>query len=389
MSSLQGVTVLDLTRLLPGPYCTMLLGDLGARVIKLEDTKTGDGAREMLPGIYYSVNRNKESIAVDLKQEEGREIVYRLAAGADVVVEGFRPGVADRLKVGYQDLKRANPGIIYCSISGFGQTGPYSLRPGHDINYLAISGAVSIPSSVGVPPTRPGLPVTDLCGGMFAAIAILAALMARRSGGPGQYLDVSMMDAIFSWVSTRSGEYAVTGEEIPPDKMKHLIPTNDIFETADGGEISIGVVEEHFWEAFRRVSDQDGQLKDEKFSTFNLRLEHAAELKPVLQELFRRRTLDEWSALLEEAGVPYAPVKSIAGAFNDPQLVFRRMVAEMYVPHLGKSIKQVAFPVQMTATPAEMVKPPPALGEHTDAVLSSFGFSGEEVKELRRKAVIK
>ncbi|MHB1420726.1 MAG: CaiB/BaiF CoA transferase family protein [Bacillota bacterium] len=389
MSSLRGVTVLDLTRLLPGPYCTMLLGDMGADVIKVEEPLAGDYTRDMLPGIYYAVNRNKKSIAVDMKQEQGKQAILRLAARADVVVEGFRPGVVERLGVGYGDLKAVNPEIIYCSISGFGQTGPYRLLPGHDINYLAVAGALSIPPAVNLPPTRPGLPITDLCAGMFAVISILAALQARNQGAGGQYLDVSMTDAIFSWVSTFGGEYALTGEEIDPDKMHHLNPTNDVFETADGKRIAIGVVEEHFWQGLCKASGREDVLGKEPFSTFELRRENAVELKTIVQDIFLERPLEQWMSLLEKCGVPHAKVNTVAEAYNDIQLTARQMVAEVSVPHLGKSIKQVAFPVRMSGTPAEIVTHPPALGEHTSNVLSSFGFSEQEVDELRGAGVIK
>lgn len=388
MSSLNGVKVLDLTRLLPGPYCTMLMGDMGAEVIKLEEPRLGDYARELLPGMYYAVNRNKKSVGVDLKHERGRDIFYRLAATADVVVEGFRPGVVDRLGVGYEDVKRLNPDIIYCSISGFGQTGPNRLRSGHDINYVALSGAASIPAAVGERPSGSGLPVTDLCAGMFAVMTITAALLARSKGKGGQYLDVSVTDAIFSWVSTRGGDYAMTGVELPPEKMKNLNPTNDIFDTADGRQISIGVVEEQFWQAFCKASGHEELLVHEQFSTYDLRRQHGVELKTIMHKIFTERTLPQWITLLESAGVPCARVNTVAEAYGDQQFQARQMVSEMFVPQLGRNIKQVAFPVKMSGTPSEMVLPPPALGQHTDSVLAAYGFSAADLADLRQSCVI-
>jgi crotonobetainyl-CoA:carnitine CoA-transferase CaiB-like acyl-CoA transferase len=198
-----------------------------------------------------------------------------------------------------------------------------------------------------------------------------------------------MTDAIFSWVSVRCGEYFLTEDMTPPEKMSHITPANDIYDTADGQRISIGAVEEHFWQAFVKISDPVGLLQNVKFSTFDKRRQNAVELKKILQSLFCKRTLKEWIQLLEKAGVPYAPVQTITEAFDDPQLQFRKMITEMFVPHLRKTIKQVAFPVKMPATPTVMALPPPALGEHTVAVLTSFGFSKEELEDFRCRDIIR
>lgn len=388
MPGLENIRLLDLSRLLPGPYCTMLLADLGAEVIKVEEPGRGDYARELLTGIFYAVNRNKKSITVNLKEAEGREIIYRLAERVDVVVESFRPGVVARLKVAYEDLRQINPQIIYCSLSGYGQDGPYRLWPGHDLNYLSIAGVLSLPGGVDCPPARPGLPVVDLCAAMFAALAILSAFITRSHTGVGQYLDVGMSDAIFSWVSTRVGEYMLSGIETTPAEMPYLNPTNDVFETADGKQISLGVVEEHFWEKFCTVIKRKDLLIAPEFKTYDLRKENARLLIKTLRDIFRQKTCAEWVNILSAEGVPCSPVKTIPEAFADSQLNARKMITEIYVPELKRFIKQIAFPVKMSATSTEIKTPPPAIGQQTKEILTWLGYQESEIKELFKKQVI-
>ncbi|WP_413299873.1 CaiB/BaiF CoA-transferase family protein [Bacillus sp. 1P10SD] len=381
--ALKGLRILDLTRLLPGPFCTLMLGDLGAEIIKVEEKGRGDYTREMLRGIYYSVNRNKKSISLDLKKEEGRQIIWDLAKVSDVVIEGFRPGVVERLGVDYDTIKKINPQIIYCSISGFGQDGPYRLVPGHDVNYLAVAGALSIPGQFGYPPIRSGLPVADLSSAMFAAVSILSALFARNKTKKGQFLDVSMTDSVFSWASTRLGDFMISQEISQMDNMDHVLATNDIFETKDGKRIAIGVLEEPFWIGLCKTICREDLLKDNRYETHADRKENKNSLHKLLTDIFLQKDQATWMELLKTNKVPASKVNNPEEAFHDSQLQARGMIERLFVPSLNKEIYQVPFPVKLSDTPAEIKSPPPALGEHTEEVLKSvLGYSENKIVQL-------
>lgn len=384
---LEGVRILDLSRLLPGPYCSMLLSDLGAEVIKFEQPGVGDYVREMIPEIFMSVNRNKKSVTLSLKSEKGKGIFYRMLEKSDVVLEGFSPGVTERLGVDYETVSKINSMIVYCSISGFGQDGPYRDIPGHDINYLGMGGALSIPGQVGRSPARPGLPIVDLSSSMFAAISILAALMARDKIGKGQYIDVSMTDGIVSWMSVRAGGYLTNGRVPEVTEMGHLAPANDIFETKDGKKITVGALEEHFWENLCKVLELQELLDDPRYDTHKKRIENGKEISEKLRAAFLRKNRSEWIEEMNKARVPCGPVNTMEEVFSDPHIIHRGLVKEIDTPHLGK-IKQVPFPIRFSETPAEMKSPPPEMGEHTEEVLRSFGYSREEIEGLRREKVI-
>ena len=384
---LDGIRILDLSRLLPGPYCSMLLSDLGAEVIKFEQPGVGDYVREMVPELFMSVNRNKKSVTLNLKSEKGKKIFYRMVEKSDVILEGFSPGVTERLGVDFRKLSEINPMIVYCSISGFGQDGPYRAVPGHDINYLGVGGILSLPGRVGEAPARPGIPVGDLTSSMFAAVSILAALMARDKIGKGQYIDVSMTDCLVSWMSVRAGNYLTKGELPKINEMGHLSPANDIFETKDGKKITLGAMEEHFWESLCKVLGLENFLNNPKYRTHRNRIENGKEISDKLRSAFLKKTREEWLRVMNDARVPCGPVYTIEEVFSDPHILHRGLVEEIEGHNLGK-IKQVPFPVKFSEISAKVKSAPPEMGKHTEEVLLAFGYSKEEVENLRREHVV-
>jgi len=386
MMALEGIRIIDLSRLLPGPYCTLLLADLGAEVYKIEQPETGDYARTMRPGLFYMANRNKKSVTLDLRKESAKRVFYRLVEHCDVVVEGFRPGGAEKLGVGYEQLQRINPKIIYSSISSYGQTGPYRLLPGHDVNFQALTGAMSIKSQVDFPPVRSGIAVADLSSGILAAFSILSALLARERTGEGQYLDVSMADCLFSWVSFRAWDYIFHDRDMA---TSHVGPANDIFTTADGRQISLGVgAEEHFWKELCKTMEKEELLGDPRYLSDALRRENSQSLHGILKEIFKGKTFEEWSKLLTGKGIPWAPVKSLREAFEDRHFREREMISEIFVKDLGRNIKQVPFPVKMSKTPAKLKTSPPSIGENTLEILTWLGYSKDDISALKREKAI-
>ncbi len=387
---LEGVTVIDLTRLLPGPFCSMFLGDLGADVIKIEPVGLGDWTRWFPPSIngesaiFMAVNRNKRSVTLNLRSDDGLEIFYRLIKKSDVVLEGFRPGVARKLKIDYETVRRINPRIVYCSISGFGQSGPYTERSGHDVNYVGIGGILGLTGVKDSTPVIPGVPIADLAGGMAGVIGVLAALLAREKTGIGQYVDVAMLDVVVSWLSIYAGIYLIGG--VTTSRGSNIlaggIGSYGVFETKDGKYITLGILEEHFWRNFCKAV---GRPSLEKYHY--LSLEKGDELHEIIQEIIKGRTLEEWLKVFEEKDVPCGPVNSLQEVFSDPQVVHREMVTEVEHPKAGK-IKQVGFPLKFSEKWRVIRRHPPTLGEHTVEVLREVGYSDEEIENFRRKGVI-
>jgi crotonobetainyl-CoA:carnitine CoA-transferase CaiB-like acyl-CoA transferase len=388
-----GVRMLDLSRLLPGPYCSLLFADLGADVIKVEEPGRGDYARHTRPywgasdvGAYFLLlNRNKRSLSVDLKAEAGKTIFRRLAATADVVLESFRPGVMDRLGLGWETLRRENPGLVYCAISGYGQDGPYRNLVGHDVNYMGYAGALSVTGPREGPPLTPGVQVADLGGGaLMAAFAIAAALHHRRQSGTGQFVDVSMTDGVVSWMIPHLAAFFATGRvpERARERLNGGWPCYGVYETADGGHVTLGALEPQFWANFcRLVAREDLQA-----------LQHAEggardEVEATLRQLFRTRSRAEWTELLQQADVCAGPVLALDEVVQDPQLRQRGLFAAVEHPTLGR-VPQVAFPVQMSATPGRVETPPPELGQHTDEVLRDVGYDAAAISDFRRDGVI-
>lgn len=391
---LEGLRVLDLSRVLAGPYCTMLLADLGADVVKVEEPSLGDLTRRWGPpfkagesAYYLSLNRNKRSIAVDLKSEEGVAIARRLAATSDVVVENFRPGVAAGLGLGFEDLMEVNPQVIYCSISGYGQDGPYRDRPAFDIVLQAMGGLMSITGEPGGPPVRVGVAVADIGAGMFAAVAILAALHRRAAKGEGERIDVSILDGQVAWMTYAAQALFLTGEAPGPLGSAHpnIFPYQ-AFPTADG-YIVLGAANDAFWISTCRVLGLDALADDRRYATNAGRVEHRRDLEPLLAAAFKRGTTDGWYRKLIEAGVPCGPVNDLARVAADPQVLHRGMVQRVDHPRLGP-LKVLGVPMKFHRSPGGDSRPPPLLGEHTDEVLRSLGISPEEIARLRRKGVL-
>lgn len=380
---LQGVRVVDLTLLLPGPFASRMLADMGADVIKVEPIK-GDMTRQS-PISFDAVNWGKKSIALNLKDDRGKEALYRLVARADVVMEGFRPGVVKRLGVDYETLSARNPSLVYCSISGYGQDGPLKDRPGHDINYLGLAGALSL---MGEPlgPPRPtyGLPIADLTSAMYAAVSILAALIFRLKKGQGCYLDVSMTDTVAAWMGVRIAEYFAKGR---PDKAFLLAKgAYGVFETQDGAFLTLGAIEDEFFKRLAKALELSALASDDRFQTFPGRMLHQAELEGILKEAIKARTLSEWAERFEAHDVPWGPVNTIEGALCDPQLVARGVFEDKEHTGFGKA-NLAKFPVKVNGGSVGLTGKAPDLGGNTAELLLEVGFSEPEIETLKREGV--
>jgi crotonobetainyl-CoA:carnitine CoA-transferase CaiB-like acyl-CoA transferase len=388
--ALEGIQVLDLTRLAPGPYCTMILADLGAEVIRIE---AGGGRaalasslaeEESLQSILNAAGRNKKSIVLDLKAEEGREVFYKLTRGADVIVEEFRPGVVKRLGVDYETVKQINPRIVYCSITGYGQDGPYRDLAGHDINYISMGGALGIIGQRGGPPCVPANFIGDYAaGGMNAVIGVLAALMARGRTGKGQHVDISMMDGVISLMHGEASLYFSTGKV--PAFGDVLIfggaPFLGVYKTKDGRYLSLGAVEPWFWENLCRALGQEDFISHQW--TGGGKWE---EIRSRFQEIFLTKTRDDWTELLRQTDTCVTPVYTLDEVFSDPHVLHRDMLLEMDHPTLGKR-RQVGVSIKLSETPGRVRSLPARRGEHTEDILLDLGYSKEEIASLRKKGV--
>lgn len=357
----------------------MLLGDLGAEVIKIERPDEGDPAR-YLNGFFQSINRNKKGMTLDLKEPEARDVIYRLVKRADIFTEGFRPGVVKRLGIDYETLREINPRLIYCSISGYGQDGPYRDLPGHDLSYLAMAGMLDCLKDAQDDPVVPGVAIGDLSSGMFAAIGILAALVAREKTGRGQYIDVSMFDGLVSWMGTRLGVFFEKG----PAGKRPVIPGYGIFRASDGRHFTTSIVHENwFWDRLCSAIGIDEYIGMPLME----RQKRGEELSDRLQTVFSQRSRDEWVQILTEADVPVAPVRDLQEVSEDPHIRFRRMIEEVTF-ETGAPTRQVGFPVKLSETPAAIRRPSPRLGEHTGEILEWLGYSPDEMEGLKEKGII-
>lgn len=390
-AALEGIRVLDLTRLLPGATCTMLLADLGADVLKIEQPGSGDYNRSFTPihkkesGSFLLLNRNKRSMTLNLKSDAAIKIFKELVAQSDVVIEGFRPGVMDRLGLGYEVLKAVNQNIIVCSISGFGQTGPLRQASGHDINYMALAGALQLFATPQTGPIVPGLSIADVGGGSLMAVyGILAALLARHKTGEGQYIDVSMYDGLMTWLAYHGADYLFANVE-PRGGERPFIgsaPCYNVYQCADGRHISLGIIEVHFWLAFCKLVEHP-EWEDQQWPVG----EAAALQFKVLRDLFASAPLADWTGRLAAADVPAAPVNTLAEAFEHPQAKARDLLYHCEHPVEGR-IPQLGFPVKFSGTPATHRLPPPLLGEHSHDVLHRLGYSGDDIQVLQASGVI-
>ena len=395
MMPLEGIRVVDLSRLAPGPFCTMLLGDLGADVIVVEappehlhgalsidqavDPHSLERARA-----YNALGRNKRSIVLNLRAESGRDVFYRLAKTADVVLEGFRPGVVRRLGVDYETLREANPRLVYCSLSGFGQDGPNASAVGHDINYIALTGMLDMIGWQGEPPGIPLNVIADYAGGgLLAAYTILAALLARDKTGRGQYLDIAMSDGVMYLLAVALSQYFATGEVTRRGEgmLNGGVPYYNVYQTKDDGWVSVGCLEPHFFANLCRALgcddlipfQHDPSRRDEIFRHF--------------RAILLTKTRDEWVAALAGLDVCVAPVQTIAEAVEDPHNRHRRMVLEVEHPNLGQ-IQQVGIAAKLSDTPGRVRSTAPRPGQHTDEVLSEIGLSAAEIAALKREDAI-
>jgi crotonobetainyl-CoA:carnitine CoA-transferase CaiB-like acyl-CoA transferase len=388
MPALDDVRVLDLTRLLPGPFCTLLLADFGADVIKVEDTTGGDYMRWMPPLVdeysvmFHPINRNKRSLAIDLKNALGREVFLHLAATADVVVESFRPGVMDRLGIGEAALRVVNPRIVLCSISGYGQDGPFRDRAGHDLNYAAIAGALLLGGTEHGGPAMPGLQVGDLGGGALdAALAIMIALHHAARTGHGQHCDVSMVDGLVSWSAVHASQLFATGETPPPGEglLTGRYPCYRIYPCADG-YLSVGALEPKFWREFVEVIGL-AELADNGLVDG----EEGRRTVAAVETVLRARTRAQWEETLAGHDVCVEPILDIGETFEHPQVRSRGMRLE---PGDGRPTAQTGFPIRLTGTPAAYRRRAPGYGEHTDEVLAEAGYDTEHIATLRAAGAI-
>jgi crotonobetainyl-CoA:carnitine CoA-transferase CaiB-like acyl-CoA transferase len=373
---LKDVRVLDFSLLLPGPFATLALADLGADVVKVEPPG-GDFARHMPSSLFRMANRNKRSVILDLKRAEAGDVVRRLAQWADVAIEGFRPGVVERLGVGAGALRAHNPRLIYCSLSGYGQTGPENDAPGHDLNYLCAAGTMSLAGHWGETPRRSAIPVADLAGGTYAAIAILAALHERATTGKGRTLDLSLAEAAMSFASIRHGL------DLDGTSQEHLWPTNDLFETQDGRHIALGIVEEQFWRNFvAAAEDIAPDLADARYATEGQRRALGDELSARMREVMRMRAAQDWLARFPQHDVPAQLSLTPAQASRSAQMTERRMVMA-----LGGE-RHIPFPVHVDGERGAALRgTAPTTGEHSAAVLHEIGFGPAEIEALAQSGL--
>ena len=403
MLALEGVRILDLSRVVPGTFCTMLLGDMGAEVVKIEapgfsefvgSSVSPKGEENRKAAVYFAPNRNKKSIVLSLKIEKGREVFYRLAQQADVIVEGFRPGVAQRLGIDYDTIKKLNPQIVYCSLSGYGQDGPYRTFPGHDINYISFAGVLDLIGPREGPPVIPLNLVADFAGAaLYGAMGILTALVARNKTGKGQYVDVSFVDGAISLMTFFCTNYFLDG--MTPKRgetaLSGAYPYYGVYQTKDGEYITLGCIEEHFWKNLCRL------LGREDYIPYHFAPEHFVgkaedklkweEINSFLRETFLTKTRDEWFELLVQNDIPTGKVYTLGEVFTDPQVLHRQMVIEVEDPTLGK-IKQVGIAPKLSDTPGKVRSLSPLLGEHTDEILQRLGFNQGEIESLRKEGVV-
>ena len=377
--ALSGITVLDLSRLLPGPYCSMVLADHGAKVVAIEDKRFAAEA-----GGSAAVYRNKSHMTLNLKSEAGRRIFFHMVKSADILLEGFRPGVTNRLGVDYDSVSAVNPEIIYCSITGYGQTGPFTGIPGHDANYLSIAGVLSLIGERDRPPSIPGIQIADIAGGgMNGVIGILLALHARNATGKGQYIDISMTDGSFSLLSLVVHLKELTGMPLERGNafLSHRYACYNTYETSDHRHLSIGAVENRFWQQlcnFFKVPEygplQYDDAKREEIITF-------------MRDKFRTKTLADWETALDGLEICWAPVRTPDEAMASELFREREMVVDLQYPD-GKTRKALGIPVKLSHTPGRIKTPPPDFGQDTVSVLKEFGYTDQEIDEFQHQGVI-
>lgn len=391
---LKGIRVLDFTRVLAGPYCAMMLCDMGAEVIKVERPRTGDDARFFGPfikgesGYYMSLNRGKKSITLNLKHEEGKKIVRRLIKKVDVILENFRPGTMDKLGFGYEDVKKINPRVIYASTSGYGQTGPISRMAGYDIVAQAVGGIMSITGSPDAPPTRVGTSIADILAGMFTAYGIMIALYNREQTGKGSRIDVAMVDSVASVLENAIIRYFATGKSPTPIGSRHpsLAPF-DMFRAKDGYMV-IAIGNENLWYRFCQAIGKKELLKDPRLANNKKRVKNERILKSLIERWTKKKTVKELLIIFNKRGIPCGPVNSMERMVRHPQILFRNMIQEIKHPAAGR-IKMAGIPLKMAGFSDKIPGRPPLLGEHTEEILRKYlRYSPKRIKALKKEGVI-
>lgn len=376
-AALSDVIVIDLSRVFAGPYCTMMLGDMGATVIKVEQPGKGDDTRHFGPpyiagesAYYLGLNRNKQSITIDFNDPDQKQRLLELISTATVLVENFRPGTLERQGLGYETLRAINPGLIYCSISGYGQNGPYAARPGYDFVAQAEAGIMAVTGEIDGEPQRVGSPVADNTAGMFACMSILAALYVRKTTGKGQHIDISLFEAAVSLLGNVSANHLISGEEAPRLGNSHpnIVPYQ-AFRTSNG-YIVVSCGNDRLYQVFCRLLGREELATDPRFATNPLRVRNRDELIPILQEVFLERETDEWLEKLRAVGIPCGPINTVSQVYTDEQLLARGFIWECEHPTAGP-IKLSGSPIHLSETPTRLYKAPPLLGEDNEKILKT------------------
>ena len=388
MKALEGIKVLDLTRVLAGPYCSMMLADFGANIIKIEPPGVGDDSRHFGPFVgkesayFMSLNRNKRSITLNFKRPEEVELFREMVKQADVVLENYRPGTMEKFGLGYEELKKINPKIVYAACSGFGHSGPYMLKPAYDIIVQAMGGIMSITGPEGGEPTRVGASVGDIIAGMFTAYGVMVALFHRERTGEGQKVDVGMLDCQLAVLENAISRYTTSGSVPKPLGNRHPSITPFASFTAKDGHIIVGAGNDRLWEKLCNILGCPELVKDPRFDTNGNRTNNSIELQHILDGIFKAKTINEWLDLLEKAELPCAPINTVDKIINDPHIQAREMMVELEHPVAGH-LKMAGVPVKMSATPGTVETPAPLLGQHTAEILKElFGWDEEKTKKF-------
>ncbi|UJL45567.1 CoA transferase [Virgibacillus sp. NKC19-16] len=394
MLPLDGVKILDLTQYLAGPYCTMVLSDMGADVTKIERFPGGDDSRRLGPFIneegysFAMPNRNKQSLALDLKSEKGVEIFHKLAAEADVIIENFRPGVVKKLGIDYETIEKINSSIIYCSISGFGQYGPYSKKGGFDIIAQGITGFMRMTGEPDGKPAKVGIAINDIAAGSAAIYSILGAYVHRLKTGEGQYLDTSLVDAGLAWTVWESAGYFGSGEVAKATGTRHRRSTPYQSYEAKDGYVTVGAGNQKLWELFcNKVINKPEWIQDQRFKSLMDRMDNIDELEKEIEAIFIKETMEYWVDKLDDAGIPAGPVYTYDQTLNDPHVKEREMIVEMEHPKLG-TIKTIGVPVKFSKTPLKIRSAAPWLGQNTTEKLKEAGYSDEEINKLYENEIV-
>lgn len=395
MKPLSGIRVLDLSRVVSGPFCTMLLGDLGAEIIKIEDPNSGDESRHFGPpfvggesAYFLSVNRNKRSCTLNLKSPEGIRILGEIARHCDVLIENFRPGTLARLGLGEHWLRSTNDRLIRCSISGFGTSGPDAERPGYDLIVQGEAGIMDITGSLDGPPMKVGTSIADLVTGLYAAQGVLAALLERQTTGKARSVEIAMLDSLASLLTFNAGMFFTTGHS--PTRRGNAHPTiypYETFQAADGW-VNVGIANDKFWQLFCKAIDDKGLAEDPRFRTAPLRVQNRAELQPILGDILHRQPRSHWIELLGSAGIPCGAIRTVGEVCSAEQLVSRGQIVDLLHPTAG-SVKNILSPVRLDDEPLADHTAPPLFGEHTNEILTTLGgVHARELEALRSAGVI-